>query len=338
AIQAADTDTAVDTCAAGNGADRIVIPEGTYQLVGGGDENANVSGDLDIQTEVSREGAGASRTSLLGSGSDRVLHTLPGSKVTLRDLRVTGGRTLIGGGIYNAGQLNLINVLVDGNQASHGGGIASFGPLSLTGSQLVDNTAQGERGENGNASGSSGMRGGGGGGGGLGGGLYQQNASTTIVESVLTGNVARGGDGGHASGSDRTAAGKGGRIGGGDSLARYDGMPATAPGGGGGGAGGNSTGQWTNSSGGAGALGGGRGGNSVHFVSSNGGGGGGAGLGGAIFISGGSLLLHSAVVSANLAEGGRGGNRACSNWNSCGTHGESGIGSGGGIFSRDVGG
>src|SRR5690606_2335127 len=143
AIQAADTDTAVDTCAAGNGADRIVIPEGTYQLVGGGDENANVSGDLDIQTEVSLEGAGASRTILLGSGSDRVLHALPGSKVTLRDLRVTGGRTLIGGGIYNAGQLNLINVLVDGNQASHGGGIASFGPLSLTGSQLVDNTAQG---------------------------------------------------------------------------------------------------------------------------------------------------------------------------------------------------
>src|SRR6266571_5278712 len=43
AIQAANTDTAVDACPAGSGADTIVVPAGTYTLS---------SGELDITADL----------------------------------------------------------------------------------------------------------------------------------------------------------------------------------------------------------------------------------------------------------------------------------------------
>src|SRR5437899_746823 len=53
AIQAANTDAAVDTCPAGSGADTIVVPAGSYALsIAGIGENANASGDLDITSDL----------------------------------------------------------------------------------------------------------------------------------------------------------------------------------------------------------------------------------------------------------------------------------------------
>ena len=53
AIQAANTDTEVDECPAGDGADTISLPSGTYFLsLPGADEDDNATGDLDITEEL----------------------------------------------------------------------------------------------------------------------------------------------------------------------------------------------------------------------------------------------------------------------------------------------
>ena len=69
AVQAANTDIAVDGCTAGSGADTIVLPAGTYRLtLAGADENGNASGDLDILSDVTIEGAGAATTKIQATG------------------------------------------------------------------------------------------------------------------------------------------------------------------------------------------------------------------------------------------------------------------------------
>src|SRR2546425_7082963 len=63
AITAANSDAAVDACSAGNGADTVVVPGGTYNLtIPGGDEYGNATGDLDIRGDVTVQGAGAGTT------------------------------------------------------------------------------------------------------------------------------------------------------------------------------------------------------------------------------------------------------------------------------------
>ena len=49
AVQAANTDSAVDACVAGAGEDAISLPAGVYTLtLAGANEDANLTGDLDI--------------------------------------------------------------------------------------------------------------------------------------------------------------------------------------------------------------------------------------------------------------------------------------------------
>src|SRR5689334_10298667 len=60
AIQAANTDTAVDACPAGNGADTIVLAAGVYTLSrGGASEDQNQSGDLDLLGNLTITGVDA---------------------------------------------------------------------------------------------------------------------------------------------------------------------------------------------------------------------------------------------------------------------------------------
>ena len=52
AIQAANTDAAFGGCTAGNSADTINLPAGTYTLTRAGvDEDSNATGDLDVTSE-----------------------------------------------------------------------------------------------------------------------------------------------------------------------------------------------------------------------------------------------------------------------------------------------
>ena len=137
AIQSANTDTAVDACLAGNGADVITIPAGTYilSIVGSG-EDANATGDLDIDSDLTINGAGAGATIIDGGGVDRVFHILTGHTVKIADLTIQNGFTSnFGGGIYivgvTAGPATLVTIndsTISGNETNnYGGGIYVLG-------------------------------------------------------------------------------------------------------------------------------------------------------------------------------------------------------------------
>ena len=103
AIQAANTDAAVDACSAGSGADTIEVPAGTFTLgIPGPGEDANQTGDWDITSDLTISGSDEAATIIRGDGveiNDRVLHIVsPGavveiSKVTIQD----GFQPVLGG-------------------------------------------------------------------------------------------------------------------------------------------------------------------------------------------------------------------------------------------------
>src|SRR5205807_4928167 len=93
AIRAANTDTAVDTCPAGNGADTIVLPHGIYTLsIAGTGENASLSGDLDVTKSLTIQGAGASTTIVDANHIDRVFEVIGAANTsTLAGMTVRNG-------------------------------------------------------------------------------------------------------------------------------------------------------------------------------------------------------------------------------------------------------
>ena len=103
----------------------------TYTLTNhGANENANVTGDLDIQYaggSVFIEGASAATTIIDGDLADRVIHLYYGS-LTLSNLSIKHGNTsalvIPGAGIYayTATSLSLFGVDVSDNVTSHSGG------------------------------------------------------------------------------------------------------------------------------------------------------------------------------------------------------------------------
>lgn len=155
AILAAETDTAVDACAAGSGADIITLPAGTYPLsITGVLEDNSVSGDLDIHSSITFNGVSATTTIIDGGQIDRVFEIFPGANVTLSNLTVRNGKVMDqtdndGGGIYNRGTLVLDRMTLSGNSAQksgasgqpRGGGIYNTGELTATNSNILDNKA-----------------------------------------------------------------------------------------------------------------------------------------------------------------------------------------------------
>src|SRR5689334_15219316 len=192
AVSAANTDAASGAapgeCAAGAGADTIVLPAGFYRLsLPPASENANAGGDLDILADVSITGAGAATTTISGGGLDRVFDISgSGSTVTIEDVTVTGGHAPDGPTQLFPGQ--------------SGGGIANLGNLTLRDARVSDNVA-GRGGDGRDGQGEDGLLGhpGGPGGGfngqdgGSGGGI-SNGGSLTLIGSSVTGN--RAGDGG----------------------------------------------------------------------------------------------------------------------------------------------
>lgn len=172
AIQAANQNTVVDNCAAGVGDDEINLPAGTYTLTLPGDnEENNASGDLDIQSNLTINGAGAISTTIDGNALDRVLDIpLNQVRVIVKNLTVANGlakfdgggirnngaltlmhsiistnKAYYGGGIYNESTLSMIDSIIRNNHAvdfnSFGGGIANRGTLTMTNSTISDNTS-----------------------------------------------------------------------------------------------------------------------------------------------------------------------------------------------------
>lgn len=211
AIQAANTDAAVDNCPAGSGADTVVLGAGTYQLsIPGAGEDNNATGDLDVMTDsLTITGLGPGQTVIDAGGLDRILDiqynaTPPAiviSGVTIFNGNVYGES---GGGINNhwGADLTLINTIVLSNTAhplAWGGGIMhSGGALTLTNASILSNTAVGHGGglyvDDGSAAFTNtrvsdnlvttelGDRGGG--------GLYLRAVTATLAGVTVTGNIA----------------------------------------------------------------------------------------------------------------------------------------------------
>src|SRR6185503_4688276 len=91
------------------------------------------------------DGTGRSIT-ISGNDTVRVMSVNGGAAVTLRNLTVAGGYADIGGGIYNAGTLNVRTSTFFGNSAYEdfgpgGAGIANYGTLDVSDSAFSSNHA-----------------------------------------------------------------------------------------------------------------------------------------------------------------------------------------------------
>lgn len=164
------------------GADTITLPAGEYVrtlLEESPWEDASATGDLDITSEVTIQGAGRATTIIDAQRSGRVLHVVSGSLV-LKDVTVTDGYTppAHGGGIRletltTTAHLVNVDVVDNENGAGGGGGIANFGTLSVTGGSISDNVSGGE-----------------------GGGLWNDGPTTTLTGVSIKDNRANNGGGG----------------------------------------------------------------------------------------------------------------------------------------------
>ncbi len=182
AIQAANTDAAVDACATGSGADTIDLATGTYALsIAGASEDSNVTGDLDITADLTITGAGQATTIIDGNATDRVFDVRPSATVEISGVTVRNGNPVSGhgGGIANnGGPLTLKNSTVTDNRtAGAGGGFYNHinKVATLIDSTVSNNTSTGQGG----------------------GGIWNQNGTLTLTNSTVNGNTTEGlGDGG----------------------------------------------------------------------------------------------------------------------------------------------
>ncbi|VAX15795.1 hypothetical protein MNBD_NITROSPINAE03-534 [hydrothermal vent metagenome] len=168
-----DNQSGSTDCTAGNGADTITVPAGTYTLdIGATNEHLALNGDLDITAALTITGAGSGSTIIDGNNTERIFHLIGSGSINISGLTVQNGNavpnTSHGGGLYiNGGGLVLSDIVVTGNNAEDGGGIYNLGgTVTISDSTISNNTAQGTNG---------------------GGGIY--NSSGLIIErSTISGN------------------------------------------------------------------------------------------------------------------------------------------------------
>lgn len=191
AIQAANTNAAVDACPAGSdtATDEIEVPAGTYTLLGADGEDFGGSGDLDVLAntaalELVVTGAGpdatiiqacpaSQKTTLCPAGQgtrDRLFHTLAAA-VTFRHLTLRHGTGPIGAAVYATGaptgRLVFEDCLVDDNHAGgDGGAVRSFADVTV-----VDSTFRGN---------GSGNRGG---------AIFTEGTNLEVTGSTFVGNT-----------------------------------------------------------------------------------------------------------------------------------------------------
>jgi hypothetical protein len=148
----------------------IVLEEGQYDVA---------LGELQLRASRSILGIGARRTIIDASGGHRVLSVVDGHSF-VSQVRISGGE--VGGGIeiQPDAALTLVDASVQGNDAAlGGGGITNHGALYVAQSTVAGNTAITGEGR----------------GGGI---LTSWRASTTLVNSTVSGNTAGGPGGGIA--------------------------------------------------------------------------------------------------------------------------------------------
>jgi len=185
------------------GSDSVTVPVGTFTLTRTGRlEDAAQTGDLDITGNVTLNGAGATSTIIqagvtTATSVDRVFHIpVGGITVDINGVTVKNGvpeTDAWGGGLFNEGNgtLNILNSTISNNEATYqsksvvGGGIANTsthgGVLFIKDSAVIGNKVTGVF--------TTSKRG-------IGGGIFNnKGATSTIVNSTISGNTAahRGG-------------------------------------------------------------------------------------------------------------------------------------------------
>ena len=145
AIQAANTDSAVDACPAGSGDDIITLPAGSYTLaLTGANEENNQTGDLDIKSNLTINGVDAESTIIDGNQQDRVLHVHSGYTVAINDVKITNGNSSkYGGGIFSEGILTISDSTISNNSTRYGGGGIrnNSGTLNINNSIISNNSS-----------------------------------------------------------------------------------------------------------------------------------------------------------------------------------------------------
>lgn len=200
AIQATNTDQAVDNCLANAGTNLLILPAGIYTLtLAGAHEDNNFTGDLDITGTLTISGVGGSNPIINGNQIDRVLHVFAKSNVTLNHVTVSNGRTPDGAdGINEPGQ-----------DSEPGGGIDNEGTLALIGSTMLHSSTG-----NGGAGGGDSFDGHIGGNSGNGGALFNSGILMIAYSNILNNQTGNGGTNfiNACNGTARSQAGSGGGI------------------------------------------------------------------------------------------------------------------------------
>ncbi len=120
AIIAANTDTASGVTpgesSAGSGSDVIALGAQTYTLtIGGVSEDSGLTGDLDVTTNLTINGAGLAQTIIDGGGLDQVIEVMHNVNLSLNGLSIQNDFGGFSGGISNEGLLTLSGVSVSNN-------------------------------------------------------------------------------------------------------------------------------------------------------------------------------------------------------------------------------
>ncbi|TYP83716.1 right-handed parallel beta-helix repeat-containing protein [Blastococcus xanthinilyticus] len=174
---------AVQQANASGGGTVVLAKKAAYALTLHGEDDAGATGDLDVSSAVTIEGNGAT---VDARGEHRVFDVLAGGWLRLNHVTVTGGAALgeglpaSGGGVRNAGVLEVERSTITGNQATRaGGGIeASAGSTTTINRSTLSHNSTGA-------------------GPGNGGGLHLTGAGTVHVSrSIVTGNTAAAEGGG----------------------------------------------------------------------------------------------------------------------------------------------
>nr|MDQ3566132.1 hypothetical protein [Pseudomonadota bacterium] len=151
AITSANTDAAAGGCAAGNGADTIVLPTGSTQSLTALDNTTHGPTGLPLITStVTIRGRNSTIRRESGAPEFRILAVASSGDLTLDSTMVSGGINALdfipyfpgGGGVYNSGILTLTNSTVSGNSAGEavGGGVSNSGTATLTHSTVSGNS------------------------------------------------------------------------------------------------------------------------------------------------------------------------------------------------------
>jgi|RhiMetdeSRZDD1v2_1073273.scaffolds.fasta_scaffold178291_2 hypothetical protein len=176
AIVNANNDAATHPdCAAGSGADTIVLPANANVTLSAVDNsNLGPAGLPVITSRITIEGNGATIARQGNAPAFRLMAVANSGDLTLQRVTLSGGFSPVAAGVYNSGTLTIENSTISGNTANfNGGGVynAEYGTVTIENSTISGNTAS------------------------TGAGLFNVGL-TTIFNSTISGNIANSRGGG----------------------------------------------------------------------------------------------------------------------------------------------